>query len=81
MPLVFLTKAEKVKSRLASYVYGELHTRKISQSELATAMNVSQQALSKKIQRKHFRFEDFVAIVDFFEPDEKELSRLLGRGE
>ena len=78
MPMIFLTKEERLSSRLASYIYGELKARRIRQADLAHRMGISQPTLSLKIRNKRFSFEDFVAVVDFFKPDEKEINRLVG---
>ena len=79
--LVFLTKTERQNSRLASFIYGELKARNIPQAKLAKQLGISQPALSKKLSRKRFSFEDFVEIMDFFDAGEEEVKRLVGIGE
>lgn len=81
MPTVYITKEDKLCTRLASYVYGELKTRRISQEKLADTMGITQPSLCRKLRVRQFSFNDFIRIVDFFEPDDRELSRLCGKGE
>lgn len=78
MPMVYLTLEDRLDSRLATYVYGELKVRRIPQEKLAREMGISQSALSQKLRKKKFSFNDFIRIVHFFNPDEKELDRLVG---
>jgi transcriptional regulator with XRE-family HTH domain len=81
MPRVYLSEKDRLSARLSSWVYGEMKVKKIPQRELADAMGVSQQALSRKLKSRSFSFADFLAIVKVLEPDEKELNRLVGRGD
>ena len=78
MPTVYLTLEDKIDQRLSAYVYGELMTRRIPQGTLAKELGISQPALSQKLRKKKFSFDDFVRIIHFFKPDEKELNRLVG---
>lgn len=81
MPRVYLSEKDRLSARLSSWVYGELKVKGIPQRKLADAMGVSQQALSRKLKSRSFSFADFLAIVKVLEPDDKDLSRLLGRGD
>lgn len=81
MPKVYATKVDRLKARMAAYVFSELKVRGIKQQELAKYMGITQQALSQKIAKQHFKFEDYVQIVNFFDADDHELRRLAGIGE
>ena len=81
MPTIHLTHEERIKAGLASYVAGELKIRNLYQRDLADAMGISQQALSMKIRKRSFSFEDFVHILSFFGTDLKEVGRILGVGQ
>ena len=81
MPMIYLTLEDRLDSRLASFVYGELKAQRIPQETLAKSMGISQSALSQKLRKKRFTFDDFIRIVHFFKPDEKELNRLVGMDE
>ena len=81
MPTIYLTREDKLSARLATYIYGELRMRKMSQEKLADAMGISRQALTNKLRRRSFSFGDFVSVVSYFEPDEKEINRLVGMEE
>lgn len=77
----YITKTDRQKDRIVAYVISELKVRGLRQQDLANYMGISQQALSQKIRRKSFHFEDYVQIVNYFGADEYELRRLAGIGE
>ena len=79
MPKVYLSENQRLSSRLASWVYGEMKLQRISQSAMAKEMDISQQALSLKLKNRSFSFTDFLTIVRVLQPDSKELDHLLGR--
>lgn len=78
MPKVYLTDAERLRERLAAYVYGQMKVRRISQRSLAKKRGISHQALSQKLLNRSFNYEDFVFFVQEFEPSQKELLELVG---
>lgn len=79
MPKCFLTEQDRLNNKLAAWVYGELKTQHITQEELATKRGISQQAISNKLRKKKFDFEDLVCFIKVFNPDIKEIERLIGR--
>lgn len=81
MPKVYVTKIDRQRDRLVAYVISELKVRGLRQQDLANYMGISQQALSQKIRRKSFHFEDYVQIVNYFGADDYHLHRLAGIGE
>ena len=80
MPRVHITKTDRQKDRIVAYVISELKVRGLRQQDLANYMGISQQALSNKLRRKSFSFENYVQIVNFFGADDYELRRLAGIG-
>jgi len=78
MPKVYLNERDRLCSKLARYVYGEMRIRRITQTEMAEKMNISQQALSHKLRTESFGFSDFLFFVKEFEPSQKELLDLVG---
>lgn len=80
MPKVHITKIDRQKDRIVAYVISELQVRGLRQQDLANYMGISQQALSNKLRRKSFSFENYVQIVNFFGADDYELRRLAGIG-
>lgn len=78
MPKVFLSEQDKLNDRLASWVYGELRIRKMTQQDLADERGVSRQAIGKKLKNRSFDYEDLCCFVRVFQPDGKEVMRLLG---
>ena len=81
MARVYVTKTDRQRDRLVAYVISELKVRGLRQQDLANYMGISQQALSQKIRRKSFHFEDYVQIVNYFGADDFHLRRLAGIGE
>ena len=79
MPKVYLSKTERLSDRLASWVYGQMKSKRISQRMLAEELQITQQALSYKLKVHQFSFADFTTIVDVLEPDPSELAWLVGR--
>ena len=79
MPRVYLSENERLCDRLASWAYGEMKCRGISQKEMAAEMGITQQALSIKFKTQSFSFVDLLAFVRVLEPDDRELARLVGR--
>ena len=81
MPKVFLSEKDKLNNRLASWVYGQMKLRSVTQSQLADELQITQQALSYKLKNRQFSFADFVTIVNVFAPDPSELAWLVGKKE
>ena len=78
MPKVYLTEADRLREKLAAYVYGQMKVHRVSQRTLAKKRGISHQALSQKLLRRSFDYEDFVFFVQEFEPSQKELLELVG---
>ena len=81
MPKVILTKEERASARLAEWVYGQMKMQRITQKEVAKRLGISQQAVYNKLHRRSFEFEDFICFLDIFQPDESQISRLVGKGD
>ena len=79
MPKVFISEKDKLNNRLASWVYGQMTTKGITQKQLAGELQMSQQALSYKLKVRQFSYTDFITIVDVFAPDLDVLAWLTGR--
>lgn len=79
MPKVYLNEKDRLSDRLASWVYGQMKLKGITQTRLAGDLQITQQALSYKLKNKQFSYADFVTIVDVFGPDPGELAWLVGR--
>ena len=77
MPRVYLSETERLTERFTAWVYGQMKVRKISQRVLASEMDISQPALTKKLKNRSFSFIDFLNIVRVLEPDSEELIRLI----
>lgn len=77
MPRVYVIKDQKRNARLAAWVYGELKVRELTQSDLAKRRGVSQQAISLKLKKHSFDFEDFACFVEMFDPSDAEIKRLI----
>ena len=62
MPMIYLTLEDQLDSRLSSFVYGELKAQKIPQETLAKSMGISQSALSQKLRKKRFTFDEKIIL-------------------
>lgn len=78
MPRVYLTEEERLCEKLSRWIYGELKTQRMSQRQLASEMNMSQQLLSYKLKNRSFTFADFTKAVKALEPDVGEVMSLIG---
>lgn len=78
MPKVFLTEKERTSHKLACWVYGQMKVRRLTLVSIARKMNISHQALSKKLRAESFNYTDFVFFVKEFEPSDKELREIIG---
>lgn len=79
MPKVYLNEKDRLSDRLASWVYGQMKLKGITQRQLAGELQMTQQALSYKLKAKQFSYGDFITIVDVFAPDLEVLAWLLGK--
>lgn len=77
MPKTYLTKQEKLNSAFASWVIGEMKTKKIRQDAAAEKLGITQQAFSYKIRNMAFKYEDLVILFEMLDPDESTLFRLM----
>ena len=78
MAKIYLTEKQRLCSRLARWVYGEMKVRRLSQAQVAKKMGISHQALSQKLRRESFDYTDFVFFVKEFQPTNKELLDIIG---
>ena len=76
MPKVYLNEQDKLNNRLASWVYGELKTHRMTQQDLANERGITRQAIGKKLKNQRFDYEDVCCFVRLFNPDTQELERL-----
>ena len=78
MPKVYLTESDRICSRLARWVYGEMKVRRITQQSLSEKMGISHQALSQKLRKGSFNYTDFVFFVKEFQPTDRDLKEIIG---
>lgn len=77
MPKAYITAEARQRARFSAWLYGCMRTCHVTQAELSKTLGVSQPALSKKIKKQQFTFNELVAIFKTFKPDAKEVARLL----
>lgn len=77
MPRVYLTETERRSAKLSTYVYGQMKIRRMSISTLAKKKGISHQALSQKLLKHSFTFEDFCFFIQEFPPSDKELRSII----
>lgn len=80
MPKVFTNENDKLCDRLASWVYGQMRVRRITQQQMADELGITQQAFGKKLRRRQFSYRDFLTIVAYFGPEPGEIAWLIGKG-
>ena len=81
MPKIYLNDKDKLNNRLASWIYGQMKSKGLTQKQLAGDLQITQQALSYKLKTQQFSYGDFITILDVFDPDPGELAWLVGRKE
>ena len=77
MPKVYLSEEDRRGAKLASWVYGELKVRHMTQADLARQMGITHQAVSIKLKRHSFSYKDFLMLIAIFEPPMKEIEWLV----
>ena len=80
MPKIFLSNRQKLNNRLTEWVIGKMYSTGTTQTIVANALGIQQQAVSRKLKLKTFNFGDFTALVELFNPDIDEILWLLGKG-
>lgn len=73
MPRVYLTKQDKLNSKLVAYVYGTMKVKKIPQREMADRLGISQPAFAKKLKNCQFTFADLATIFDTLDTQDEEI--------
>lgn len=64
MPRVILKKTEYRLKGLSSYILGEMRAQRITQAEMAAALNMTQSNLSQKLKACSLSSEDLIIIFD-----------------
>lgn len=78
MPKVYLTEKQRIRHRLACWIYGQMKVRRLTLASVAKKMDISHQALSRKLRAESFNYTDFVFFVKEFEPSDRELREIIG---
>lgn len=78
MPKVYLTEKDRLCAKLSAYVYGQMRLHRVSLTALAKKRGISHQALSQKLLKASFVYEDFLFFIKEFPPSQKELLELVG---
>lgn len=77
MPRVYLTKQDELNNRLVMLIYGTMKVKRITQTQMARQMEISQQAFAKKLKKKQFTFSDLVTVFDVLEIPDEEILRVM----
>lgn len=80
MPRVFLSEADRARHRLAMWVQGERHSRKMSQQTLADGRGMHRTAMEYKLKSESFSFDDFVFFARTFGMDYDTFQYIVGTG-
>ena len=77
MPRVHIKKKDYMKSDFSASIVGKLYKENLVQSDLAREMNITQQALSRKIRAKSFSMDDLMVIFKVLNYSDEEIVRYL----
>ena len=69
---------EYVLADLSSYILGAMRTKKINQSEMAEALNMTQGNLSQKLKKNTLTARDLVIIFDKLGTPAEKVGEILG---
>ena len=73
MPKVYLTKQDKLNSKLVALIYGTMKVKKITQRVMADRLGISQPAFAKKLKNCQFTFTDLTTIFDTLDMQDEEI--------
>ena len=78
MPRVYLSNDDRLNAKLTAWIYGQLKVQSgKSQKGLAEEMGMCQQAVSRKLAAKSYKFTDLVHAIHYLQPDMDTLMDLL----
>lgn len=78
MPKVYLTETDRLCAGFSEWVYGQMKVNHVKQCTIAEKLGISPSALTQKLRKNRFNFEDFLFFVREFQPDEKKLREISG---
>ena len=78
MPKVYLTETERLCASFSEWIYGQMKINRIRQYDLAKRLGITSSALTQKLKKSRFNFEDYLFFVKEFQPDEKKLREISG---
>lgn len=73
MPKVYLTKQDKLNSKLVALIYGTMKVKKIPQRVMADRLGISQPAFAKKLKNCQFTFADLATIFETLDMQDEEI--------
>lgn len=73
MPKSYITRQDKLNSKLVAYIYGTMKVKKIPQREMADRLGISQPAFAKKLKNCQFTFADLATIFDTLDTQDEEI--------
>jgi len=73
MPRVFITKQDKLNSKLVAYIYGTMKVKKIPQRTMAERLGISQPAFAKKLKNCQFAFAELTIIFEVLDTQDEEI--------
>ena len=73
MPKCYITKQDKLNSKLVAYIYGTMKVKKVPQRQMADRLGISQPAFAKKLKNCQFTFADLATIFETLDTQDEEL--------
>jgi len=71
MPKSYITKQEQMNNQLVSMIYGTMKVKRMTQSQMAEKLAITQQSFGKKLKKAQFTYSDLTTIFETLDiPDE-----------
>lgn len=77
MPKVYITKEDKLNSRLAALLFGTMKVKRKTQTEMGDVLGISQQAFGKKLKKSQFTFLELVKVFDELDLPDEDIIRVM----
>jgi len=73
MPKIYLTRQDKLNSKLVALVYGLMKVKRVTQRNMADRLGISQPAFAKKLKNCQFTFADLTTIFETLDMQDEEI--------
>lgn len=77
MPRVTIKRKIYMVNDLSEWIYGRMKKLHITQADLAPAIGISQSALSNRLKKGLFSYEDMITLLKALNATDEEILRLM----